>query len=229
MENGQNIERWNDDPGELETSYFYKIVKEYRSEQILYRSRCVNFDDLNKKIQCAAKDKLWEFKSFSRTEVKRCECGKSTKIEIKEVVAESEKVLLIAATLGIYVEKLLRKTQITDMAKAVVVDAMASVAIEQFMDKIEDELKERYKGLYFTNRFSPGYGDYPLEKQREVVKILNTEKKLGLSLSDSLLLNPTKSVTAVIGLNKNEVKGKINCTSKCMKCGNKNCPYRREN
>jgi len=80
-----------------------------------------------------------------------------------------------------------------------------------------------------TNRFSPGYGDYPLEKQREVVKILNTEKKLGLSLTDSLLLNPTKSVTAVIGLNKNEVKGKINCTSKCMKCGNKNCPYRREN
>ena len=149
--------------------------------------------------------------------------------DIKEVVAESEKVLLIAATLGIYVEKLLRKTQITDMAKAVVVDAMASVAIEQFMDKIEVELKERYKGLYFTNRFSPGYGDYPLEKQREVVKILNTEKKLGLSLSDSLLLNPTKSVTAVIGLNKNEVKGKINCTSKCMKCGNKNCPYRREN
>ncbi|MDD6531782.1 MAG: vitamin B12 dependent-methionine synthase activation domain-containing protein [Ruminococcus sp.] len=149
--------------------------------------------------------------------------------DIKEVVAESEKVLLIAATLGIYVEKLLRKTQITNMAKAVVVDAMASVAIEQFMDKIEDELKERYKGLYFTNRFSPGYGDYPLEKQREVVKILNTEKKLGLSLSDSLLLNPTKSVTAVIGLNKNEVKGKINCTSKCMKCGNKNCPYRREN
>ena len=149
--------------------------------------------------------------------------------DIKEVVAESEKVLLIAATLGIYVEKLLRKTQITDMAKAVVVDAMASVAIEQFMDKIEDELKERYKGFYFTNRFSPGYGDYPLEKQREVVKILNTEKKLGLSLSDSLLLNPTKSVTAVIGLNKNEVKGKINCTSKCMKCGNKNCPYRREN
>ena len=149
--------------------------------------------------------------------------------DIKEVVAESEKVLLIAATLGIYVEKLLRKTQITDMAKAVVVDAMASVAIEQFMDKIEDELKERYKGLYFTNRFSPGYGDYPLEKQREVVKILNTEKKLGLSLSDSLLLNPTKSVTAVIGLHTNEVKGKINCTSKCMKCGNKNCPYRREN
>lgn len=149
--------------------------------------------------------------------------------DIKEVVSESEKVLLIAATLGVYVEKLLRKTQITDMAQAVVLDAMASVAIEQFMDKIELELKERYKGLFFTNRFSPGYGDYPLEKQREVIKILNTEKKIGLSLSDSLMLNPTKSVTAVIGLNKHQVKGKINCTSKCMKCGNKDCPYRREN
>ena len=91
MENGQNIERWNDDPGELETSYFYKIVKEYRLEQILYRSRCINFDDINKKIQYIAKDKLWEFKSFSRTEIKRCECGRSTKIELKEIVAETNK------------------------------------------------------------------------------------------------------------------------------------------
>ena len=81
--------------------------------------------------------------------------------DIKEVVAESEKVLLIAATLGIYVEKLLRKTQITDMAKAVVVDAMASVAIEQFMDKIEDELKERYisfnRNLFLYDK---GQGEY---------------------------------------------------------------------
>lgn len=202
-----------------------------RSEALRYMgAKALNPDKMTSDIMDEAESELLKVcrPAYTFTEIPKDSPALGGN-DIKEVVAESEKVLLIAATLGIYVEKLLRKTQITDMAKAVVVDSMASVAIEQFMDKIEDELKERYKGLYFTNRFSPGYGDYPLEKQREVVKILNTEKKLGLSLSDSLLLNPTKSVTEVIGLNKNEVKGKINCTSKCMKCGNKNCPYRREN
>ena len=147
--------------------------------------------------------------------------------DIIKVIEKSEKVVLIAATLGIYVDKLIRKAQITDMAQAVVIDAMASVAIEQFMDKIEVELSKRYSGYYFTNRFSPGYGDYPLEKQREIVRLLNTEKKLGLNLTESLMLNPTKSVTAVIGMGKEEIKEKSSCTSKCSRCGNKNCPYRR--
>lgn len=147
--------------------------------------------------------------------------------DIKKVIEKSEKVVLIAATLGIYVDKLIRKAQITDMAQAVVIDAMASVAIEQFMDKIEVELSKRYSGYYFTNRFSPGYGDYPLEKQREIIRLLNTEKKLGLNLTESLMLNPTKSVTAVIGMGKEEIKEKSSCTSKCSRCKNKNCPYRR--
>lgn len=149
--------------------------------------------------------------------------------DIHKVVDGCEKIILIAATIGIYVDKILRKIQITDMAQAVVLDAMASVAIEQFMDKIEGELKERYSNYYFTRRFSPGYGDYPIEKQREIVKLLNTEKRLGLTLTNSLLLYPTKSVTAVIGLSKTPVgsAGK-GCTNKCMLCNNRGCPYRKE-
>lgn len=147
--------------------------------------------------------------------------------DIKRVLKNSEKVIVIAATLGIYVDKLMRKTQVMDMAQAVVVDAMASVAVEQLMDKIEEELKIRYSDYYFTNRFSPGYGDYPLDRQKEIVKLLNTEKKLGLSLTDSLMLNPTKSVTAVIGLGKNSVNQEKDCASKCSKCNKKDCLYRR--
>jgi 5-methyltetrahydrofolate--homocysteine methyltransferase len=149
--------------------------------------------------------------------------------DIHKVVKGCEKIVLIAATLGIYVDKILRKIQITDMAQAVVLDAMASVAIEQFMDKIEVELAQRYKGYYFTRRFSPGYGDYPIEKQREIVRVLNTEKKLGLTLTNSLMLYPTKSVTALIGLSTTPVgaAGK-GCTNKCMLCNNKGCPYRKD-
>lgn len=149
--------------------------------------------------------------------------------DIFKVIKGCDKILLIAATLGIYVDKLLRKTQVTDMAQAVVLDSMASVAIEQFMDKIETELKERYKDYYFTRRFSPGYGDYPLEKQREVIDILNAQKKIGLNLTQSLMLNPTKSVTAVIGVSKTPVgKAGKGCNNKCMLCSKRDCPYRKE-
>ncbi len=165
--------------------------------------------------------------AYTFTEIK-CDSPALGGNDIKKVLKDSQKVLLIAATLGIYVDKLLRKIQITDMAQAVVFDSMASVAIEQFMDKIEEELKIRYKGYYFTNRFSPGYGDYPIEKQRDIVRILNTEKKIGLNLTQSLMLNPTKSVTAVIGLQKSPVKGGDGCISKCAKCNKKDCLYRKE-
>ncbi|MGN0477014.1 MAG: vitamin B12 dependent-methionine synthase activation domain-containing protein [Ruminococcus sp.] len=201
-----------------------------RAEALRYMGgHGVNPDNITKALMDSAEEDLLK---ICRPVYTFTEISKDSPVlggeDIKKVIKDSEKVVLIAATLGIYVDKLIRKAQITDMAQAVVLDAMASVAIEQFMDKIELELSERYSGYYFTTRFSPGYGDYPLEKQREIVKLLNTEKKLGLNLTDSLMLNPTKSVTAVMGIGKKEVVEKTSCTSKCSRCGNKNCPYRRE-
>lgn len=200
-----------------------------RAEALRYMGgHGVNPDDITKALMDKAEEEILK---ICRPVYTFTEIPKDSPVlggeDIKKVVEKSEKVVLIAATLGIYVDKLIRKAQITDMAQAVVIDAMASVAIEQFMDKIELELSKRYSGYYFTNRFSPGYGDYPLEKQKEIIKLLNTEKKLGLNLTESLMLNPTKSVTAVIGMGKEEIKEKSSCTSKCSRCKNKNCPYRR--
>lgn len=200
-----------------------------RAEALRYMGgHGVNPDDITKALMDKAEEEILK---ICRPVYTFTEIPKDSPVlggeDIRKVIEKSEKVVLIAATLGIYVDKLIRKWQITDMAQAVVIDSMASVAIEQFMDKIELELSKRYSGYYFTNRFSPGYGDYPLEKQKEIIKLLNTEKKLGLNLTESLMLNPTKSVTAVIGMGKEEIKEKSSCTSKCSRCGNKNCPYRR--
>lgn len=200
-----------------------------RAEALRYMGgHGVNPDDITKALMDKAEEEILK---ICRPVYTFTEIPKDSPVlggeDIRKVIEKSEKVLLIAATLGIYVDKLIRKWQITDMAQAVVIDSMASVAIEQFMDKIELELSKRYSGYYFTNRFSPGYGDYPLEKQKEIIKLLNTEKKLGLNLTESLMLNPTKSVTAVIGMGKEEIKEKSSCTSKCSRCKNKNCPYRR--
>ena len=56
------------------------------------------------------------------------------------------------------------------------------------------------EGLHTKPRFSPGYGDFSLEHQRDFMRILDLENSLGLTLTGSLLLVPEKSVTAVIGL-----------------------------
>ena len=57
----------------------------------------------------------------------------------------------------------------------------------------------RDSGLAVRPRFSPGYGDLPLALQREVFAALDCPRRIGLTLSDSLLMSPTKSVTALIG------------------------------
>ncbi len=202
-----------------------------RSEALRYMgAKAINPDYMTNELMNKAESHILKLcrPAYTFTEINKDSTALGGE-DIKRVLKNCEKVLLIAATLGIYIDKLLRKTQITDMAQAVVLDSLSSVAIEQFMDKIELELKERYCGYYFTNRFSPGYGDYPLEKQRDIVKILKTEKKIGLNLTSSLMLNPTKSVTAVIGLSEKPTQREYeSCKSKCDRCNNKSCPYRRE-
>ena len=53
--------------------------------------------------------------------------------------------------------------------------------------------------MFFKPRFSPGYGDLSLEVQKEIFSLLDCPRKIGVSLGDSLLMTPSKSVTAIIG------------------------------
>ncbi|MDE7389561.1 MAG: Vitamin B12 dependent methionine synthase activation subunit [Lachnospiraceae bacterium] len=129
-------------------------------------------------------------------------------------------VILMGATIGIGADRLIAKYNRLSPAKGVVIDALASSAIEYWCDRAELELTKDEKN--HCARFSCGYGDFPLEHQRDFVSCLNLSRNLGITLSDSLLMTPTKSVTAVIGLG-----GKARtCSNRCMSCTNKNCIYR---
>ena len=77
------------------------------------------------------------------------------------------------------------------MARAVVLDSFASVAVEQVCQKVDEILAEKYSGKYMTFRFSPGYGDYPIEMQKEYLRILDAPRKIGLTTGDSCLLVPS--------------------------------------
>lgn len=115
---------------------------------------------------------------------------------------------LLCATLGDGVDKLLRTVQAEDMAKALTVDAFASAAVEQVCDIAEKEIGERFADKFTTWRFSPGYGDFPLECQGDFLAAVNAMRTVGVCVTDGGLLTPTKSVTAVIGISENPIPQK---------------------
>jgi hypothetical protein len=117
--------------------------------------------------------------------------------DIRAHIKDCDDAILLAATLGFGTDTLIRQTEAFDMAGAVVLDELANELIERVLDSAEEEIKAKYKSI--TTRFSPGYGDFPLTVQAELLAILDAGKKIGLYVNDGGLLNPCKSVTAVIG------------------------------
>ena len=134
---------------------------------------------------------------------------------------------IFAATLGAQTDLLIQKYNKLDMSKAVILQACAATVIEAYCDEQQDFMKEEAgkQGLYLRPRFSPGYGDFPLTYQKDLLGVLNCQKRIGLTVMDSLILAPSKSVTAVIGLTEESTTCHI---ARCMTCQAKNCPFRKE-
>jgi cobalamin-dependent methionine synthase I len=82
--------------------------------------------------------------------------------------------------------------------RALIMQAIGTERVEALLDMLTEELKKEYGKL--RPRFSVGYGDAPLAAQREITARLDTARQIGVSLSDSLIMTPTKSVTAIIGI-----------------------------
>lgn len=145
--------------------------------------------------------------------------------DIKNHLDGCEKAIVMCATLGAEIDRLIRINQISDMAKAVVLDSFASVAIEQVCGKFDELIAEKYEGYFQTFRFSPGYGDYPIELQKSVLSMLDAPRKIGLATNENSLLTPTKSVTAVMGLSKTPIDRK---KRGCAVCNMRDrCKFRR--
>lgn len=117
-----------------------------------------------------------------------------------KLLADCGQAALLGCTLGWEFDRLLEETQRRDMARAVILDACGGALVEAGCDRATEELRGRLTGRYLTDRFSPGYGDLPLALQRPICAALEAEKRLGLHVSESLMLSPVKSVTAVIGI-----------------------------
>ncbi len=106
---------------------------------------------------------------------------------------------VMAVSLGIGVDRLISRLAVTSPAKSFIADAVASAYAEAAADKLSDILGESGK---MKPRFSPGYGDLSLSYQKDVLDFLGAEKTVGITLNESLLMTPSKSITAIQGILK---------------------------
>ena len=103
---------------------------------------------------------------------------------------------------------------------------MASTAIEQVCDTAEKEIREKIsKDNFMTWRFSPGYGDLPIDINEDIINLLNTSNKIGLTITKDKIMIPRKSVVAIIGISENKSTYK---QKSCLECSNYNtCKYKK--
>lgn len=143
--------------------------------------------------------------------------------DIKKHLSGCSEAVVLAATLSAESDKLIRQTAVTDMAEALAVDCLCSAAVEQVCNRAEEEIFSVINAPYRTWRFSAGYGDFPLDIQKDLLLFLNAQRRIGLTVTENSLLIPSKSVTAIIGISENPVRrGKKGCSSCKMR---DNCAF----
>ncbi|MBD5640467.1 methionine synthase [Clostridium botulinum] len=152
------------------------------------------------------------------------------KLEGKDIIRhleKSNKCCVMAATLGSEVDRKILYYEKVNMTKAVILDACATTAIEEYCDFIEDEVKKVVEKdqLNINWRYSPGYGDLDISIQRDLLKSLDAEKIIGLTVSSHNILIPRKSVTAIIGIIPKEVIVKKKSCNQCNKFDS--CKFRK--
>lgn len=159
---------------------------------------------------------------WQKLPVRACNAGldltfaKTQSDRLRSHLKDCSHIVLFGATIGIGLDRLIARYGKTAPAKALLLQAIGAERIEALCDAFSKKVREMYaaEGLCTTSRFSPGYGDLPLELQRNIFHALNCGR-IGLTLNDSLMMSPSKSVTAIIGIGScchDTVTGCISCT-----------------
>ena len=126
-----------------------------------------------------------------------CRVGTMTlhSADLARYLSSCRRTVLFAATVGVAPDRLIAKYNRVSPARAVLMQALGAERVEALCDAFCDTLHGA-----LPSRFSPGYGDLPLSVQRELFAVLQPEKAIGVCLNESLLMSPTKSVTAFVGI-----------------------------
>lgn len=133
-------------------------------------------------------------------------------------LAGCQEAVLLAVTLGSGADAQIRRAGVGDIAAAAASDALGSALAEQAADAAEAWLRRwaAGEGKYLTGRYSPGYGDWPLDVQQLVARALDTPRRAGICVTETGLLTPRKSITALLGLSSHPVQGHLAGCEHCV-------------
>ena len=125
-------------------------------------------------------------------------------IALAEHLQGCDRAVVFAATVGLGLDRLIAKAAPKTPSRALLLDAVGVERIEALCEAFCADLAAQGKerGDRVTRRFSPGYGDLSLIHQRNIARVLDTARHIGVSLNESCLMSPSKSVTAIVGLIK---------------------------
>jgi hypothetical protein len=136
--------------------------------------------------------------SVSDDEVTVGDCLFKSK-RLAENLKGCKKVALFGATLGIEADRMIYSASKDNISLAIALQAAAATKIEEVCDSLEEEIKAQY-GAKLRQRYSPGYFDLDISEQKKVFQLLELTKRIGITLTETFEMLPTKSVTAFIGI-----------------------------
>ncbi len=193
------------------------ITKEYSSPSVDMReiSRYLGCRERNDDVETLilsaldiCKDKLSYRLCYAEYDLKidgyTCDLGfaRVESCDLAKCLLGCSRILLFAATVGVGIDRLILRYGKSEPSLSLALQAVGSERVEALADEFCREMKESYaKGsLSLRPRFSAGYGDLTLELQRDIFAALGCEKRIGVTLNDSLIMSPSKSITAIIGI-----------------------------
>ena len=129
---------------------------------------------------------------------------KTESVSLKKNLVGCDSVVAFAATVGIGIDRLITRYAAISPTRSLLFQAIGAERIEALCDTFCRFLAEQKAeaGFWTRPRFSAGYGDFPLEAQKNIFSVLDCQRKIGLTLNESLFMSPTKSVTAIIGVGR---------------------------
>ena len=148
--------------------------------------------------------------------------------DVRAHLAGCREVYLFAATIGIAAERELARLSARGAYEALLFDTACSCAIESYCDDVCEDLQKSCARRLLP-RFSCGYGDFPLQAQRDICRLLRTDTAIGLCCDESCLLTPRKSVTAVVGItDEPPAPATQRACGSCAACKHTGCAFRRK-
>ena len=124
--------------------------------------------------------------------------------DLRQHLEGCSEILLFACTAGAEMDRRIARAKLLSPARGLLMHAIGAQQVEGGCDRLCQRLAELFPDRQLTDRFSPGYGDLPLAMQRDVMEALDCGRTVGITLTDSLLMTPSKSVTAIIGLKERQ-------------------------